>query len=154
MKRFLLLAVAALSLAGCSLETTAPTGSPDPSDPATETFNPNMNIVISQMTKTEAGCYFRDVAVGGGAVVTGNTIVTVSYLGLLKDGSVFSQVISATVPLNQLVGGLQDAMRGMKAGGERIIVVPSALGYGPATYNTIPRNSTLVFDVRLEAVVQ
>jgi FKBP-type peptidyl-prolyl cis-trans isomerase FkpA len=152
MKRFLMLAVTALSLAGCSLETPAPTGSPDPSDPATETFNPKFNLVIAEMTKTDAGCYFKDVSVGTGATLTGNTIVTVTYLGMLKDGSVFSQTISQTVELSRLVGGLQDAMRGMKAGGERIIVVPSAMGYGAATYNSIPRNSTLVFDVLLEAV--
>ena len=118
MKRFLLLAAAALTLGGCSLETTAPPGSADPSDRATETFSPSLNIVISQMTKTEAGCYYKDLSVGTGETLTGNAIVTESYLGLLKDGSVFTQTLSTTVALGTLVGGLQDAMRGMKAGGD------------------------------------
>jgi FKBP-type peptidyl-prolyl cis-trans isomerase len=40
----------------------------------------------------------------------------------------------------------------MREGGERIIVVPSAFGYGNAIVPGVPPNSTLVFDVILNQV--
>jgi len=47
---------------------------------------------------------------------------------------------------------LTDAMQGMRPGGERLIVVPSARAYGNASTRTgIPPNSTLVFDLLFKA---
>jgi len=149
--RYALLAVTALVVAGCNLDVAVPEDKP--SDPATETFASSLNIDLSKMTKTAAGTYYKDVKVGTGAALAAgnaNTVVVVSYLGLLKNGSPFAQVISETVALNNLVGGLQDAMPGMQVGGERIIVVPSSLGYGNSSLAPVPPNSTLVFDVVLD----
>ena len=152
MKRFLMLATAALSLTGCNLDTTTPLENPFPSDPATETFAAEMHIDIATMTKTQAGTYYKDVKVGGGAELARdvNPLLTMSYLGLLKTGFVFTQGIKEPILVGALVGGLQDGMPGMKVGGERIIVIPSALGYGPQAFPGIPANSTLVFDVVLD----
>ncbi|HEY9226736.1 MAG TPA: FKBP-type peptidyl-prolyl cis-trans isomerase [Gemmatimonadaceae bacterium] len=151
MKRLLMLA-AVLSLAACSLEVSDPYANTTPSDPATETFEPTLKIDISKMTKTEAGTYYKDVTVGTGATLSGAEVVVVSYKGVLKDGSQFTLVGDQTVPVANLVGGLRDAMPGMKVGGERIIVVPSALGFGPVPRNGIPANSTLIFDVILKQI--
>jgi FKBP-type peptidyl-prolyl cis-trans isomerase FkpA len=43
-------------------------------------------------------------------------------------------------------------MSGMREGGERLIVVPSALGYGATPGAPVPPNSTLVFDVILNSL--
>jgi hypothetical protein len=49
--------------------------------------------------------------------------------------------------------GEATARVGMRVGGERILVVPSALGYGPRTdLPGIPPNSTLIFDVKLNLI--
>ena len=42
----------------------------------------------------------------------------------------------------------------MKVGGQRLIVVPSALGYGPNIAGPIPPNSTLIYMFQLDGVFQ
>ena len=144
MRRFLL-ALAVVALTGCDLST----GVADaPTDPATETFAANLQVNIATMTKTTAGDYYRDLKVGDGPEVAGIPSVIISYQTYLKDGTLVASVSSATVLLGSLIPGLKDAMQGMRPGGERLIVVPSAMAYGNAATRTgIPPNSTLVFDL-------
>lgn len=151
MKRVLMLAAAVVAIVGCNLDVPVPTGgSLDPSDPTKETFAPGLNIDISRMTKTEAGTFYRDTIVGTGATLTSSDAVIIwSYLGLLKSGQVFTTGANETTTLTAQVGGLRDAMRGMKVGGERIIVIPSALGFGTGGTLLVPPNATLIFDVKL-----
>jgi len=151
MKRVLLLATVVLTIAGCSLEVPAPNGGNiEPSDPTTETFAPGLNINIARMTKTAAGTFYRDTIVGTGATLTNSEAVMIwSYLGVLKNGQVFATATNETTTLAAQVGGLRDAMRGMKVGGERLIVIPSALGFGSAQVGLVPPNATLVYDVIL-----
>ena len=153
MKRFALLFAVAVSLAACNLDTTPPGSSTEPSDPATETFHDSLKINIATMTRTAAGDYYKDVTIGTGATLTTpNTVIVVSYLGFLKNAAVWASVYQQTTILAGLVGGLQDGMIGMKVGGERIVVVPSANGFGPVQNGGIPPNSTLVIDVRLDQI--
>lgn len=159
MKRFVMLLAAALSVAGCDLNVPNPYGdNSEPSDPAKETFASSLNINIATMQKTEAGTYYKDVKEGTGATLSDEGPVVISYLGFLKNGAQFAGVSDLTIPVANLVGGLRDAMRGMKVGGERIIVVPSALGYGPGGFvsddgrSVVPPNSTLVYDVILKNI--
>lgn len=145
-----LLASATVVLAACNLDVAQPVNAP--SDPATESFASSLGIDISKMQRTPAGSYYREVNVGTGATLnlTPNGVVVVSYLALLKDGSLFAQADSRIVALSALPPGMADGIGGMKEGGERIIVVPSALGYGPVVVPGVPPNSTLVFDVLLK----
>jgi len=142
--RRVLFAFAVASLAGCDLST----GVEDqPTDPATETFAPGLKVNITTMTKTVAGTYYQDLKVGSGVPVSGLPDVVVSYLVYLKDATLVASVPSTTKNLGALIPGIRDAMQGMTPGGERLIVVPSALAYGNAnTVTGIPPNSTLVFD--------
>jgi FKBP-type peptidyl-prolyl cis-trans isomerase len=56
------------------------------------------------------------------------------------------------ISLDRTVAGLHDGMVGMRVGGVRKIVIPSALGYGNQPRSSIPPNSTLVFDIRLVTI--
>ena len=144
MKR-LVLVLAAVLVSSCSLNTDAPN---EPTDPAKETFAASLNVDISSMTKTANGAYYRDLVVGAGDPIAGQPNVVISYIEFLKDGQVVGTVSSATQQLTRMVPGLQEAVQGMKPGGERLIVVPSALGYGNSTtIPGVPPNSTLVFDL-------
>lgn len=144
MKRFLVVLAAAL-VSSCSLNTDAPN---DPSDPTKETFAASLNVDISSMTRTQNGAYYRDLTVGTGDPISGQPSVVISYIEFLKDAKVVGTVSSATQLLSRMVPGLQEGVQGMKPNGERLIVVPSALGYGNSTtVPGVPPNSTLVFDL-------
>jgi FKBP-type peptidyl-prolyl cis-trans isomerase len=145
----LLSAVLTAGLAACNLDVAQ---TPDlPTDPTTETFAPGLKVDLSKMQKTTAGVYYQDLRVGTGASLTPavGTSVVVSYAGYLKNGFAFAQALNLLVTMNGLPPGLPDGMSGMHEGGERLIVVPSELGYRNVPVPGVPPNSTLVYDVIL-----
>jgi FKBP-type peptidyl-prolyl cis-trans isomerase FkpA len=130
-----------------------------PSDPATEEFAASLNVDIATMTKAPTGVWYRDEVVGDGAeVVTASDTIVVNYAGFLKDGDLFDSGTNVTFPRAGLVAGFRDGVLGMKVGGTRKLVIPSELGYGGVSQKnaqgeiTIPRQSTLIFDVTLRRV--
>src|SRR5215813_4812920 len=145
MKRILVFLAAVASLTACNLDVPAPTlgGSDFPSNPDTETFNLNPPIDLSKMTKTSSGTYFFDYKVGTGLELSGDHRVLISFVGFLKNGSLFTSRDSLSIATDSLIKGLQDAMPGMKEGGERLMVIPSERGFGPLGAAGVPRNSTL-----------
>jgi len=144
MKRLLLILAAAL-VSSCSLSTE--TSNP-PSDPLTETFASGFGIDFSKMTKTPGGAYYKDLVGGSGVPLSGLPPVVISYIEFLKDASVVGSVSTVNQLLTAMVPGVQEGMQGMMPNGERLIVVPSALGYGNETGIVgVPPNSTLVFDL-------
>ncbi|HXT15117.1 MAG TPA: FKBP-type peptidyl-prolyl cis-trans isomerase [Gemmatimonadaceae bacterium] len=153
MRKFLLL-LGCVSLAGClGGDTTGVNGTP--SDPTTESFAPALGVNISQMTKVAVGSefvYYKDLAVGTGTLLSSPVTVVITYAGYLTNGALFDGAQGVAIPLAGSVPGFQTGMLGMKEGGERLIVIPSDLGYGSTQVSRIPPNSTLVFDVRLEQI--
>lgn len=124
----------------------------EPTDPATETFASNTGVNIANMTKTATGVYYQDLETGDGVAVTGNQVVSISFVGYLKTGYSFDR---STQPRSFRLGeglvGLAEGMVGMKVGGTRKIVIPSQRAYGRFGFPAygIPPNSTLVYDVHL-----
>lgn len=132
------------------------TGLEPPSDPTTETFAPSLGVNLSAMTKNESGVWYLDSAVGTGKPDTATTdSVTINYVGRLKDGTQFDAGTNVTFQTANVVVGMRTGLYGMKEGGKRKLVIPSALGYGAQAIRDtngavkIPRQSTLVFDVDL-----
>ena len=147
----------ALALVGALACNDDITGLGPPSDPATETFAPSLNVNIAQMTKLPGGTYIQDITVGTGAEVVAKTdTVWVTYAGFLKDGKLFNTGTNVKFEPSSLVKGFGAGLAGMKVGGERLMVIPSEQGYGgtsqrePGTGKIlIPRQSTLIFRVTL-----
>jgi FKBP-type peptidyl-prolyl cis-trans isomerase len=108
----------------------------------------------------------QDVTVGTGTTAEPGSVVSILYVGRLSDGTIFdsseahgNQPLIFQLGAPGIIAGFQIGVNGMKEGGERRMVVPSALGYGgedvkdPTTGAVIiPANSTLVFDVKLVKV--
>jgi FKBP-type peptidyl-prolyl cis-trans isomerase len=107
----------------------------------------------------------QEVSVGSGSQAAPGSVVSVLYVGKLQDGTVFdSSAAHNNEPLTfqlgsqGLIAGFQVGVNGMKEGGERLIAIPPALGYGTQDVKDasgkviIPANSTLIFDVKLVKV--
>ena len=75
----------------------------------------------------------------------------------MADGTIFQSSLDfgqpATFGLNQVISGWTQGVPGMKIGGKRRLIIPSAMAYGSqrAAAN-IPPNSDLVFDIELIAI--
>lgn len=99
-----------------------------------------------------------DVEIGDGEVVQENATITAHYTGaLVADGTIFQSSHdfgeAVTFGLNQVIKGWTVGVLGMKVGGTRRLIIPSAMAYGSqrAAAN-IPPNSDLVFDIELVAI--
>ena len=150
--RHILALVGALSLSAClNLNVDQPNATPNnPSDPATETFASSLHIDLSKMEKTSSGVYYQDLKPGTGDSLSTQGNVTVSYLVFLKNAALIAQQVNLTESLSVEPQGFRDGVAGMRVGGERLLVIPSALGFGPRTdVPGVPPNSTLVYDVIL-----
>lgn len=120
-----------------------------------EDFAPELNVDLSQMTRTSTGLYVQDLAVGTGAEATNGDTIVVHYEGWLIDGTKFDSSRDRNIPFEFLLGdgdvilGWDEGVAGMLVGGMRKLVIPPNLGYGPAGLGAIPGNATLVFDIEL-----
>ncbi len=97
-----------------------------------------------------------DEVVGTGTEAAAGKQVTVNYVGMLPDGTVFDasashgQPFTFTLGAGQVIKGWDMGVAGMKVGGKRRLIIPSEYGYGSqGAGNVIPPNATLIFDVQL-----
>ena len=153
MKRILTLFALVAAATACNNEVV---GLEPPSDPATETFDPSLNVNLSQMTKLPGGTYIRDLTIGTGDSVKATTdTVWVTYSGWLKDGKLFDSGTNTKMLPGEVVAGFRAGLINMRVGGRRQFVIPSEQGFGassrpgPDGKILIPRQSTLIFQVEL-----
>jgi FKBP-type peptidyl-prolyl cis-trans isomerase len=104
-----------------------------------------------------------DLVVGSGAEAVAGSRVTVHYSGWLYDpsqpdakGRPFDSSRESGRPFTfalgagQVIAGWDRGVQGMKAGGQRRLVIPHDLAYGErGAGGVIPPRATLVFDVEL-----
>lgn len=95
-----------------------------------------------------------DINEGTGKTVKAGDTITVNYTGALaSNGKIFESSLDngrpLTIPLNSVIAGWSQGIPGMKEGGTRRLLIPSALAYGSSSNAGIPANSDLVFDVTL-----
>ncbi|HEY8886165.1 MAG TPA: FKBP-type peptidyl-prolyl cis-trans isomerase [Candidatus Microsaccharimonas sp.] len=99
-----------------------------------------------------------DLVDGDGQEVPFDATITAHYTGALAtDGTIFESSHDsgnpATFGLNQVIDGWTQGVPGMKVGGTRRLVIPSAMAYGQRRASAqIGPNSDLVFDIELIAV--
>ena len=108
--------------------------------------------------KNNATALYIDAKPGTGKAVAKGSVVTMQYRGWLTDGREFDETYSKgkafsfTEGGGTVVDGVAEAMFGMKAGGERRLIVPPTVGYGAAGKDPIPPDAMMIFDVELVSV--
>jgi FKBP-type peptidyl-prolyl cis-trans isomerase len=122
-------------------------------------FNSNTQDQQMQNQQQPQGqVQIKDVTEGTGDVALPGKEVTVNYIGVFSDGTKFDSSYDRNQPFTfklgagQVIKGWDIGVEGMKVGGKRILIIPPELGYGSQAYQTIPANSTLIFQVELLGV--
>lgn len=130
-----------LALAGCG-DSTEPLTFEEIEDVP---FHESLNVDLSQMTRTDEGLYYQDLVVGDGELAEAGAQVNVNYVGRFRSGVTFDAgSFSFTIDGGAVIEGFNDGIRGMRAGGERKIIIPPALAY-----NVRGPEGILVFDIEL-----
>jgi FKBP-type peptidyl-prolyl cis-trans isomerase len=100
-----------------------------------------------------------DEVVGTGKAAANGDTVSVHYTGTLMGGKKFDSSRDRNKPFEFKLGGggvikgWDQGVLGMKVGGKRKLVIPSALAYGPqGRPPVIPANATLTFEIELVEV--
>ncbi len=122
-----------------------PFDSSTPSDASVQAASADQQLIV------------QDEKIGTGPQAKLGDVVTVNYIGKLKDGTTFDSSYGGT-PLqfqigdSTIIAGWNAGLQGMKVGGKRLLIIPPQLAYGSHQVGAIPPNSTLVFEVDLLAV--
>jgi FKBP-type peptidyl-prolyl cis-trans isomerase len=107
--------------------------------------------------KTSTGLRYVILKEGkGDATPQSGDVVTVLYEGRLLNGKVFNVCLDPKQPFqprvgrDQLIPAWEEALKQMKRGEKRLIIVPYELGYGTRGQPpAIPRCATLIFEIEL-----
>jgi FKBP-type peptidyl-prolyl cis-trans isomerase len=109
------------------------------------------------VTTTASGLQYEVLRAGDGPKPAPGQQVRLHYKGTLIDGTEFDSSYDAdpvVFPVTGLIPGFSEALQLMTVGSHYRLVIPSAIGYGPAgTGEDIGPNATLVFEIELLEIV-
>jgi peptidylprolyl isomerase len=108
---------------------------------------------------TKSGLKYQDLKVGKGAAVKKGDMLEVHYTGWLykdgKKGKKFDSSVDRKETFEfevggRVIAGWNEGVVGMKAGGKRVLIIPSKLGYGKrGAGKDIPPDADLIFEVEV-----
>jgi peptidylprolyl isomerase len=104
---------------------------------------------------TPSGLKYQDIVKGFGMSPTPNFSVMVHYTGYLSDGTQFERSLDKGMPFKFTAGtgmvikGFDEAIKTMKVGGKRRVVIPPHLGYGNEPHGKIQPGETLTYEIQL-----
>ncbi len=99
-------------------------------------------------TKDASGLYYQVITPGTGGYPTSSSTVNVNYTGKFLDGTTFDSG-NYNNSLSGVIQGWQIGVPKINTGGRILLLIPSALAYGPSGRGTIPANKVLMFTVDL-----
>jgi len=172
-----LLSLAALGLGACGgngggsaeLVPAIPANTPTATIPSTSTTGKPFRLASIKVSKDTskkptitkpsgdppAKLVKKDIVVGKGAAAADGDKLSMQYLGALFDATQFEASWDAGKPFDFTLGqgdviqGWDEGIKGMKAGGRRLLVIPADLAYGAQGHGNIPPDAPLIFVVDL-----
>ena len=124
----------------------------NPVNVAQENQNELVNLAIDSLwdvQRTDSGLYYQVIEQGTGTNVGYGRSYPTLYHGTLTDGTVFDSAYHRGTPfdldLARVIQGWQEGLPFIKPGGKLLLLIPSALAYGPGGQGAIPANAPLVF---------
>jgi FKBP-type peptidyl-prolyl isomerase-like protein len=117
--------------------------------------------IPKQTGPAPTGLVVQDLIKGTGQAAKDGDQLSVQYVGVLySNGKQFDsswdrgkQPFQFTLGQGNVIKGWDQGLVGMKVGGRRRLIIPSALAYGATGQPpTIPPNSALVFDIDLTKI--
>lgn len=109
----------------------------------------------AQIKTLKGGVKIQDLLVGSGIPVKKGHNVALTYTLRLENGKVVDRSkkhpFKFRLGIGECVKGFDIGIAGMRVGGERHLIVPSAFGYGSkGAPPNVPPNATLYFDVMVK----
>ncbi len=112
-------------------------------------------VADSLFTVTESGLKYYDFVVGEGDPVVASETVLVDYNAWLSDSTLIDSSVLRGAPslivlsIGESIPGWIEGIAGMRATGERQLIVPPTLAYGETGSAVVPPNETLIFEIKL-----
>jgi FKBP-type peptidyl-prolyl cis-trans isomerase FkpA len=149
LRAFVIAAFALPFLAACAVDSTTSGGG----IVETTDFASSLGVNLAASTRTADGLYYRDISVGTGALVVAGDSINARYDGYISNGQLFQSNqttgISFRLGNGSVIAGWDEGIPGMRIGGKRQLIIPSALGYGRYGNDVIPGNAVIVFNVEI-----
>ena len=105
-----------------------------------------------------SGLQYKVIKKGTGKTPTANDKVKTHYRGTLIDGTEFQNSYKLNQPaefsVTGVIKGWTEALQLMKEGGKWELYIPANLAYGERGRQSIPPNSTLIFEIELLEVLK
>jgi len=127
-----------------------------PTKPSADEWASNKVDAMAWKVMGTSGVRFRDTVQGAGTPIRKGMSVQMHYTGkLTKTGRQFDsskgrKPLTFRYGAGEVIKGWDIGLEGMKEGGKRTLVIPSAFGYGKrGAGKEIPPNSDLTFEVQL-----
>lgn len=111
-------------------------------------------------TLLDNGLHIRDTELGSGAPVDSGYYFRAHYIGYLQNGEIFDSSYERNTPIHfqlgvgQVIPAWEQGIKGMRAGGKRVLETPAELAYGQTGIpGIIPSGQSLRFDIEMLEVI-
>jgi FKBP-type peptidyl-prolyl cis-trans isomerase len=116
----------------------------------------NSDAQPGKLITTKSGLQYEVVAEGRGPAAKPGSQVRIHETTTLKDGTVLFSTRSKGNPLkflNQVIAGVDEGVRGMRAGERRKLIVPPSLSKRSTYPANTPPDATLYYDIELIEII-
>jgi FKBP-type peptidyl-prolyl cis-trans isomerase FkpA len=102
---------------------------------------------------TASGLYYNILKPGEGKNIQYQDVVRFSYKGYLLNGNIFDdEKKPVEFAVKDLIVAWKEIMLELKPGAEVLLITPPQLAYGNHELDDIPKNSILIFEMKIASV--